>query len=41
MNKRGIKCRDEHGCWDFGGGGIDLGETVEKQFDENSKKNIV
>ncbi|MEK7219359.1 MAG: NUDIX domain-containing protein [Patescibacteria group bacterium] len=30
MNKRGIKCRDEHGCWDFGGGGIDLGETVEE-----------
>ena len=29
MNKRGMNCRDEHGCWDFGGGGIDFGDTVE------------
>ena len=30
MNKRGINCRDEHGCWDFGGGGLDFGDSVEK-----------
>jgi 8-oxo-dGTP diphosphatase len=30
MNKRSTNCRDEHGTWDFGGGGIDLGDTVEK-----------
>jgi len=29
MNKRGVGSRDEHGCWDFGGGGVDFGETVE------------
>lgn len=30
MNKRGMNCRDEHGAWDFGGGGIDFGEKVEE-----------
>jgi len=29
MNKRGSQCRDEHGCWDCGGGGLDFGERVE------------
>ncbi|MEI7809956.1 MAG: NUDIX domain-containing protein [bacterium] len=29
MNKRSTNCRDEHGNWDFGGGGLELGETVE------------
>lgn len=29
MNKRSIQCRDEHGAWDFGGGSIDFGESVE------------
>ncbi len=29
MNKRSANCRDEHGTWDFGGGGLDLGEKVE------------
>lgn len=29
MNKRSVNCRDEHGAWDFGGGGLELGETVE------------
>ena len=27
--KRGKNCRDEHGAWDFGGGGLEIGETVE------------
>ena len=26
--KRGTNCRDEHGCWDNGGGGLDLHDTV-------------
>lgn len=30
LNKRSVNCRDEHGCWDFGGGGLDLGNTVEQ-----------
>ncbi len=30
MNKRSINCRDEHGAWDFGGGGVDFGDTIEQ-----------
>ncbi len=29
MNKRSANCRDEHGCWDQGGGGLEFGDTVE------------
>ncbi len=29
LNKRGVNCRDEQGTWDPGGGGIELGHTVE------------
>ncbi len=36
LSKRGIKCRDEHGCWDAGGGGIEFGHSVE----ETLKKEI-
>lgn len=32
LSKRGSNCRDEHGTWDFGGGGLDLHETVEDQL---------
>ncbi|MBT4447078.1 NUDIX domain-containing protein [archaeon] len=28
LNKRSVNCRDEHGKWDAGGGGVDLGEGV-------------
>ncbi len=28
MQKRSINCRDEHASWDFGGGGVDFGDTV-------------
>lgn len=28
MNKRTGNCRDEHGCWDCGGGGVEFGETL-------------
>ncbi|MFA6338751.1 MAG: NUDIX domain-containing protein [Candidatus Paceibacterota bacterium] len=29
LNKRSKNCRDEHGRWDCGGGGLDFGDTVE------------
>lgn len=29
LNKRSTNCRDEHGAWDFGGGGLDFGESVD------------
>ncbi len=29
MKKRGIRCRDEHGAWEFGGGTLDMHEKVE------------
>ena len=34
MNKRSVNCRDEHGCWDPGGGGLELGQTVESALKE-------
>jgi ADP-ribose pyrophosphatase YjhB (NUDIX family) len=34
MNKRSVNCRDEHGTWDFGGGGLDFGDTVEKTLNK-------
>jgi ADP-ribose pyrophosphatase YjhB (NUDIX family) len=30
MNKRSVQCNDEHGTWDFGGGRVELGDTIEK-----------
>lgn len=29
LNKRSTNCRDEHGKWDPGGGGLEFGDTVE------------
>lgn len=29
FHKRSNKCRDEHGMWDHGGGGLRFGETLE------------
>lgn len=38
MNKRSKNCNDEHGKWDFGGGRVELGDTimktVHKELDE-------
>lgn len=28
LNKRNANCRDEHGTWDPGGGGLEFGDTV-------------
>lgn len=36
LNKRSTNCRDEHRCWDPGGGGLEFGEDVI----ENLKKEI-
>lgn len=30
LNKRSVNCRDEHGRWDFGGGSLQLHETIEE-----------
>ncbi len=28
LAKRSVNCRDEHGTWDTGGGGLEFGDTV-------------
>lgn len=38
LNKRSKNCRDEHGCWDFGGGGIDFGLTIEETLRKELKE---
>jgi 8-oxo-dGTP pyrophosphatase MutT (NUDIX family) len=30
LSKRSDKCRDEHGTWDPGGGGVELHDTIEQ-----------
>lgn len=30
LNKRSANCRDEHGAWDPGGGGLEFGDKVEE-----------
>lgn len=37
LHKRSAKCRDEHGKWDCGGGGLEFGLSVE----ENLRKEIM
>lgn len=29
LSKRSAQCRDEHGTWDPGGGGVEFGDTIE------------
>ena len=38
MNKRGVNSRDEHGAWDFGGGGIEFGEKIEETLRRELKE---
>jgi 8-oxo-dGTP diphosphatase len=38
LNKRSVNCRDEHGCWDFGGGGIDFENTIEETLKKELKE---
>lgn len=38
MSKRGKKCRDEHGRWDCGAGGLEYGHTVEDTLKKEIKE---
>lgn len=38
LHKRSEKCRDEHNCWDIGGGGLDFGDTVESTLRREIKE---
>ncbi|MEA3272582.1 MAG: NUDIX hydrolase [Patescibacteria group bacterium] len=38
MNKRSVNCRDEYGCWDHGGGGLDFGLTIEQTLRKEIKE---
>jgi 8-oxo-dGTP pyrophosphatase MutT (NUDIX family) len=40
MTKRGDNCRDEQGCWDFGGGGVDMGDSVEETIIKEVKEEL-
>lgn len=38
LSKRGTNCRDEHGTWDPGGGGIEFGDSVEATLRKEVKE---
>lgn len=38
MSKRNKNCRDEHGTWDPGGGGIEFAIPIEKNLREETKQ---
>lgn len=38
MNKRSSRCRDEQGRWDFGGGSIEFGDTIEETLRKELKE---
>ncbi|HLD70342.1 MAG TPA: NUDIX hydrolase [Negativicutes bacterium] len=38
MSKRSAKARDEHGKWDIGAGGIEIGQTVEETLQKEIKE---
>jgi 8-oxo-dGTP pyrophosphatase MutT (NUDIX family) len=38
MAKRNTNTRDEHGCWDIGGGGVELGDTIESTLKQEIKQ---
>ena len=38
MNKRSKNCRDEHGTWDQGGGGLEFGDSVEETLKKEVKE---
>ncbi len=38
MAKRSANCRDEHGKWDIGGGGLEFGESVEETLKKEIKE---
>lgn len=45
LAKRSKNCRDEHGVWDCGGGGLEFGDTVlntlKKEIEEEYCTNII
>ena len=45
LNKRSENCRDEHGCWDPGGGGLEFGdditETLKKEIEEEYSTEVL
>lgn len=38
LSKRGKNCRDEHGAWDFGGGGVEVGDSLEETLRKEIKE---
>lgn len=38
LSKRSKNCRDEHGRWDPGGGGVDFGENIEDVLQKEIKE---
>jgi len=38
LSKRNENCRDEHGCWDCGGGGLEFGDTVDSTIRKEIKE---
>ncbi len=38
LAKRSKNCRDEHGRWDIGGGGLEFGDTVENTLKKEIKE---
>ena len=38
FNKKSKNCRDEHGMWDPGGGGVEFGDTIEETLRKEIKE---
>ncbi len=40
LMKRGVECRDEHGKWDFGGGSLEVHDTIEGTLRKEIKEEL-